>query len=237
MIAHGGKSVFGASIGILMLEQQFPRILGDVGNASTWQFPVRYKVVSGANADIVVKGDSETCLEQFIVAGRELVRDGVDGIVTSCGFLSLYQDELSKQLAVPVAASSLMQAPAIKQLLPSDKKVGIVTISAENLTERHLIAAGINFNTPIIGTDPEGEFSRVILNNELQLNVSAAEEELVNAALELTKIHPDVGAILLECTNMAPYANAMSLATELPVFSIYSLINWFQSGLVPRKFK
>ena len=52
MMEHGGKTVFGASIGILMLETRFPRIPGDMGNAATWPFPVQYRVVKGATPDI-----------------------------------------------------------------------------------------------------------------------------------------------------------------------------------------
>ena len=47
-IAWGGKPVYGARLGILMLEARFPRIPGDMGNAATWPFPVLYQVVPGA---------------------------------------------------------------------------------------------------------------------------------------------------------------------------------------------
>ena len=43
----------------------------------------------------------------------------------------------------------------------------------------------------------------------------------------------NVGAIVLECTNMAPYADDIRRATGLPVFSILTLINWFQASLSP----
>ena len=92
MIATGGKSVYGASVGVLMLEARFPRIPGDMGNAATWPFPVRYKVVRGASPDRVVRRRAEGLLPAFIAAGRELVEDGCDGIATYCGFLSLFQE-------------------------------------------------------------------------------------------------------------------------------------------------
>ncbi len=118
---HGGKTIFGASVGILMLETQFPRIPGDMGNAATWPFPVRYRVVKGATPGNVVRGDPLRQLDAFIAAGRELVEMGCDGITTTCGFLSLVQEDLKEALDVPVAASSLIQAPMIERLLPAER--------------------------------------------------------------------------------------------------------------------
>src|SRR5579864_8430647 len=105
-IAHGGKSVYGARLGILMLEARFPRIPGDMGNAATWPFPVLYRVVKGASPQRVVRERAAGLLDAFIAAARELVALGADGITTNCGFLSLYQRELAAALAVPVATSS-----------------------------------------------------------------------------------------------------------------------------------
>ena len=95
MKAQGGKAVYGASVGILMLEARFPRIPGDMGNALTWPFPVHYKVVRDASPDRVVRRGAEGLLEVFIAAARELEADGVDGITTNCGFLALMQEELA----------------------------------------------------------------------------------------------------------------------------------------------
>jgi Asp/Glu/hydantoin racemase len=234
-IAQGGKAVYGAHVGILMLEARFPRIPGDMGNALTWPFPVHYRVVRGASPDRVVRRQAEGLLDDFIAAARELVADGVDGITTNCGFLSLFQDELAAAAGVPVATSSLMQAPMIQATLPPDKRVGILTISADTLTEEHLRKAGVAKGTPVVGTDGGREFSRVILNNEEIMDVEAARLDIIEAGRELAETNPDVGAILLECTNMVPYAADINRTTGLPVFSIYSFITWFQSALAPRE--
>ena len=108
---QGGNSVYGASIGILMLETRFPRIPGDVGNAATWPFPVLYRVVRGASPDRVVRRGADGLLDAFVEAGQELVRVGADGLTTSCGFLALHQADLARACGVPVATSSLMQVP------------------------------------------------------------------------------------------------------------------------------
>jgi hypothetical protein len=236
MIASGGKAIYGASVGILMLEARFPRIPGDMGNGLTWPFPVLYKIVRNATPDLIVRQGAKGMLGHFIEAARELIEDGADGITTNCGFLALFQDELTANLGVPVATSSLMQVPMVDSLLPADKRAGILTISSATLSTEHLVKAGCRPDTPIGGTPAEGVFTTVILNNELKLDVDQARKENVEAAQLLKQAHPELGAIVLECTNMVPYAKDIQRATGLPVFSIYTFINWFQAGLNPRIF-
>ena len=235
-VAWGGKSLYGARVGILMLETRFPRIPGDMGNAETWPFPVLYKVVPGASPRRVVCHKAEGLLDEFVDAASQLVRLGADGITTTCGFLSLFQRQIAGHVGVPVATSSLMQIPVVERVLPPDKRVGILTVSAANLSEQHLLAAGADPATPVIGTDDGSEFTRVMINEEDRLDVAAAERDILAAGDALVSRHPDVGAVLLECTNMVPYARALSARLRLPVFSIYTFVTWFQSGLVPRNF-
>ena len=235
-IAYGGKAVYGARVGILMLEARFPRIPGDMGNAEPWPFPVLYKVVKGASPDRVVRQGATGLLDAFCDAARELVALGADGITTNCGFLSIYQKEVAAAAGVPVAISSMMQAPFIQATLPPGKRVGMLTISANTLTPRHLQAIGVDAATPVIGTDNGREFTRAILNDEAQMDVALAEADILDAGRELIAKYPDVGAVLLECTNMCPYAAALAREIAKPVFDIYSFVSWFHSGLRPRDF-
>ena len=236
MKVKGGKTVYGASVGILMLEAQFPRIPGDMGNAVTWDFPVHYKVVRNASPDRVVRRNAEGLLPAFIEAGQELLGMGADGITTNCGFLSLFQAELSAALGVPVATSSLMQVPMVNALLPPGKTCGVLTISNSTLTEEHLKAARVPADTPIGTTEGMREFTRAILDNEPELDVAAAAQDNIDAACRLVEEYPQVGALVLECTNMTPYAAAIQEATGLPVYSMVSFVEWFQMGLSPRSY-
>lgn len=236
MIAQGGKSIYGASVGILMLDARFPRIPGDMGNATTWPFPVLYRIVRDASPDLVVRRGAEGMLGAFVDAARDLVRDGADGITTNCGFLSLFQQELSEAVPVPVVTSSLMQVEMVNRILPVGKRAGVLTISASTLTEDHLRKAQVPEGTPIGTTEGGQEFTRAILGNEEALDVEKARADNVEAALRLQENHPELGAIVLECTNMCPYAADIQSATGLPVFSIVSFVTWFQSGLLPPRF-
>ncbi len=234
--AQGGKNVYGAAIGILMLESQFPRIHGDVGNAATWPFPVLYKVITDASPDRVVRQNAEGLLEPFLDAARDLVENGVDGITTNCGFLSVFQAELSAAATIPVASSSLMQVPWVQAILPPGKRVGIVTISATMLKSDHLKCAGVPLDTPVIGTEEGQEFSRAILGNEMALDIDQSRADIISAGRRLCAEHSDISALVLECSNMVPYASDVSDALGMPVFDFYSFVTWFQAGLNPRRF-
>ena len=236
MRVMGGKAVYGASVGILMLDARFPRIPGDMGNAGTWPFPVHYKVVRSASPDRVVRGGAVGMLELFIEAALELKADGVDGITTNCGFLALFQKELAQAVGIPVATSSLMQVRSVNALLPPGKRAGILTISASALTNKHLLGADVPAGTPIDSTEGGREFTRAILGNEEALNIDLARADNVEAALRLQRNNRDLGAVVLECTNMVPYAADIRVATGLPVFSIETFVRWFQSSLVPRRY-
>ena len=235
-LAWGGKTLYGARVGILMLETRFPRIPGDMGNAATWPFPVLYKVVPGASPRRVVCDRAEGLLDAFLDGAAELVHLGADGITTTCGFLSLYQQQIAAHVGVPVATSSLMQIPFIQRLLPPGKRVGVITVSAANLTGEHLRAAGADPSTPIVGTDDGSEFTRVMIDDEERLDVAAAERDIIATGKELIAKYDDIGAVLIECTNMVPYAQALARRLRLPVFSIYTFVTWFQSALAPRDF-
>lgn len=237
-IANGGKAVYGAPLGVLMLEARFPRIFGDMGNATTWPFPVLYHVVSGASPEKVVLKGAAGLLPDFVAAAQELVRLGAEAVTTNCGFLSLFQQELAAAVGVPVATSSLMQVPWVQATLPPGKRVGLVTVSAATLTPQHLTAVGVPADTPVTGTEVGREFFRVLIKAEKEeMDIDLAEQDVVEAALRLVEKHPEVGAIVLECTNMPPYAAAVQAATGLPVYDIYSMITWFHAGLRPRDFR
>jgi Asp/Glu/hydantoin racemase len=236
-IARGGKALYGVPLGILMLEARFPRIPGDMGNGATWPFPVLYRVVRGASPDKVVLQGARGLLPDFVEAAQDLVRLGAEAITTNCGFLSLYQKELAAAAGVPVATSSLMQVPWVQATLPPGKRVGVVTVSASTLTPAHLEAAGVPLDTPIAGTENGREFFRVLIKAEKDdMDIALAERDIVDAGKQLADRHPEVGAIVLECTNMPPYAAALRAEVNLPVYDIYSMITWFHAGLRPRAF-
>jgi len=235
--AIGGKNIYGYPIGILMLETQFPRIPGDIGNATTWDFPVLYKIIQKVTPDLVVRKGAPGLLEEFIREAQELEKEGVRAITTNCGFLALFQKEMASAVNIPVFTSSLMQVPLAYMMIKQSQKVGIITIHARSLTQKHLSCVGADKIPHIIyGTEGEEEFSRVILDDEMELDVNKSRDELVRVAKRMVSEHPEVGAIVLECTNMPPYAAAIQKEINLPIFDIYTLVIMVYHAVVKRNF-
>ena len=235
---RGGFNQYGFTVGILMLDTRFPRIPGDMGNATTFPFPVRYHRVAGADPDLVVRRGAEGLLPAFVEGAQALEREGVGAITTNCGFLIKYQAELARAVRVPVLTSSLLLVPLVHRTLPAGQRVGIMTVNAGTLTTEHLRGAGIAADVPlaVVGMETEKEFTRALLDNELELDVDLAREEHVRVARRLVAEHPDIGAIVLECTNMPPYTADIQRETGRPVFDVLSMVTMFHGALVAAQF-
>ena len=230
------KAYYGVSLGILMVDSTFTRFPGDIGNALTWPFPVQYKIVRGASPAEMIALEASDVLEPFKQAADELIRDGVDGITTTCGFLALYQKDLAAHCPVPVCTSALLQVPLVERLLPAGKRVGVLTYSAESLNAAHLEAVGVAPDTPIAGIPRDSAFFEWIMRGDNQVAYEDIRADALAAAGALLRDNPDVGAIVSECTNLTPFAADMEHAFGLPVYDMVSMVTWFQMGLKPRRF-
>jgi Asp/Glu/hydantoin racemase len=232
-IVTGGKNFYGYSIGILMLHTRFPRIPGDMGNACTWNFPVLYKVVREASVARVVDRSDPALLEPFIKAADELVTEGVSAITTTCGFLAMFQKELARTINVPVFTSALLMVPLVHRMLKPDQKVGIISVNSSTLNEKQFAGAGME-NVPFVCTGMErGKyFINSFGRDGADLDINGARRELRDVADKFVKENPDIGAIVLECTNMPPFANDIREVTALPVFDMVTLMNFVYHSLV-----
>ena len=223
-------------LGILLLDTRFPRGRGDIGNAESYDFPVLLKTVPGATVDRVVKTSDPTLLSPFITAAKELEALGACAITTSCGFLAPFQAEVTDALNIPVFLSSLMQIPLA--YLMTRKRVGVLTANRENLTARHLRAAGVTADLPlsIIGLETKPAFHAWILQDGNRVDTRAVQQEVLDAARHLMAAHPDIGAFVCECHNLAPYAPAVAKSMQRPVFDIISFAHWVYGTIAKRDF-
>ena len=228
------NKVLSPFMGVIMLDTSFPRIKGDIGNPASFGFPVHYKVVKEASPERIVLRADKTLIRPFIAAGRSLIRDGAIAIATSCGFLALFHQELTLALDVPVFSSSLLQVHLAQTLLKPGQKVGVITARKPSLTQEHLAAVGIQ-NIPMViqGMEEATEFTNVFIKGKSTLNESLCRKEMKTVAQNLVTRHPDVGPIVLECTNMPPYTGVIQQVAGQPVFDITTLLNMAWAALNP----
>ena len=209
-------------LGILMLETRFPRPPGDIGHARTFDFAVRRRVVRGATPESVVRGSDPAALAPFIAAARELLAEGCAAIGTSCGFLARWQRELQAALPVPVWSSALLQL-AEQQAL--GRRCGVITVEAASLGAAHFEGVGADPATPVEGITPGSALQRTLLEDLPTLDETDAQAQVLAAARRLRARHPEIDVLVLECTNLPPYAPALRRATGLPVLDVVTLLN------------
>jgi len=214
----------GPTLGVLMLDTRFPRPVGDIGNPRTFAFPVRYSTVRDASPRRVVVERDARLIAPFVVAARALEAEGVAAIATSCGFLALFQRELAAAVAVPMWTSSLLLVAEIEAGLAAGERVGVVTADAASLSADHLRAVDARADTPVEGLATSSRFRTTLLDDLDTLDEDEARRATVAAAERLVARRPDVRAIVLECTNLPPYADAVRAATGLPVHDITTLV-------------
>ena len=230
------RSIHGVTLGILMLDTYFQRLPGDIGNGATWPFPVQYAIVRGATPQKVVEGGAVGVLDGFLRAIDELVDIGVDGIGTGCGFLAKLHPQLVAHSPVPMATSSLLQISFVQSMLPAGKQVGVLTADEDALTEAHFAGVGLKRDMPIAGLALDGVMKKNHRTNATVVDYDVNESEVMAVATRLLSQNPNVGAIVSECTNFAPYSAAISRRFRIPVYDVVTMLTWFQSGLSPKPF-
>jgi len=227
---------YGEAIGVLLLDSVIPFIPGDVANATTYEFPVRFKKVPGFTVAKAVDKD-DSVYDDLLTAARDLAANGVRAVTGDCGFMALHQQRLQKDLGLPVCLSSLLQIPFIRHLIPAGTGIGILTASGQGLTPDFFEAIGIPFGPDLLvhGMEAYPEFEAAVMNESGTLDAGNLRQEVVTASRKLLDLNCSV--ILLECSVLPPYARSVYQATGLPVFDYLTMINQVFQALEPRRYK
>ncbi len=238
MILKGGINYYGMAIGVLGADSRFPKPPGHIKHASSFDFPILYRTIPGATVERILHRPDDSLCEQVCQVARELESEGVRAITGSCGFLALFQQALNAAVDVPVYSSSLIQIPMVHHMLPNNKRIGVLTADSSCLTDQHLRAVGADgIPVAIEGMEESQEFRDVILDARRDdMDFDQVRAEVVAAAEQLQSANPDLGAIVLECTDMPPYAHAVQRATGLPVFDLTTLTNMVYQAVVRRPY-
>lgn len=233
-----GRVSAGEAVGILLLDTSVPFIPGDVANASTYGYPVRFQKVEGFTVERAI-GKDPLIYTELKKAALELAGQGVRAITGDCGFMAFHQKRLANELNIPVFLSSLLQLPFIQSIIGQDNKVGVVTASAASLDADLLHAVGVSDPGGIVkaGLEKSPAFYAFAIQETGSLDEEAVEKEVVDAAVEMVRSHPSIKAVLLECSLLPPYAAAVHRAVGLPVFDYITMIDLVFSAVVKKTYR
>jgi len=242
MLIKGGYSFYGEAIGIMLNSTTYPLIPGNVGNASTYSFPVRIVKTPdfprGWTFDS--RGADKDRLDKFVETAKKLEAEGVRAITTGCGFYSIFQKEVAEAVKVPFFSSPLLIVPIVYRMLGEKGRVGIITARAKHLGGRYFDGVGIDpkkIPLGIVGMEEYDEFRQVILEeSKKEVDINLMETEVLDAAKKLLQKYSDIEAIVFECSDLPPFSKAVQDVTGLPVFDFITMINWVYTAVVQKKY-
>ena len=227
--SENSAAASGHAVGILLLDYKGPFVPGDVGNATSYDYPVIFRTVPKATSARVFSGDPE--LEAAVIeAAKALEAEGVKGISSDCGYFVNYQDAVAKAVKVPVYLSSLLQLPFISACIGRERSIGVICANAAALGNRVLEMTGLGSNRDVFikGMRDEPVFGSSVTGDCAQLDPEVLEAEVVGVAKQMVRERPEMGAILIECSMLPPYAKAVQDATGLPVFDFITMIDYHE---------
>jgi hypothetical protein len=244
VIVKGGYPYYGEAIGILMFDdRRYPMIPGNVGNASTYDFPVRLKVVRGLNWYPPPEdewGDPPPAEVNLLVqAAKELESEGVRAIVTCCGFFSVMQETLAKAVDVPVFTSPLILLPLLLRTIAPSKSIAVYTASRSHLTEGFIRAGGVAEagRVKLFGAEGSSEFCATHMGGtRTEIDFELMQQQIVDIAAGFAEDNPDLGMILLECTTFPSFSVDIQQRTGLPVVDYIDMINFVYDSVVCRRY-
>jgi hypothetical protein len=227
-------------IGILCWEKgssprglvQLEKLPGNSTNPETFEFPVRYSRVKGANIQTILENPCPKTLQTMIREARKMEEEGVKAITTSCGFNAVFQRELADCVNIPVFTSSLMQIPLIGNMLKKQQVVGVITAKKAALSIQHFENAGVNKQVPIQiqGLEDCPEWNKIFSSPDEDIDISTVKNDVISKARSMMEIS-NIGAFVLECTDLPPFANTIRQATGRPVFDFVTLTNFVYQGI------
>lgn len=239
LLTWNGRGAGGFSLGIIELTATVPFAPGNINNASTFGFPVRYESLGEIDPMWVVSAEPHPqVLERSVVAARRLEQHGCRAILGNCGFFGNYQKQVAEAITVPFFGSSLLQIPLVLSTLGTNQKVGVLTADGSKLEVAPALEdCGVTDRSRVViyGVENEPEATN-ILSTSGHLNLQALERDLVNVARRMKQEHPDLGAIVLECTEFPPHAHAIQEAVRVPIWGFTTMAFWVQSGVVRHRY-
>lgn len=222
------------SIGVLLFATAGDRLKGDPGYPGTFEFPVEYGFVEGSYRDLI-EGSPDVC-RRLCEAAKKLAQKNVSAIAGDCGLMALYQRQIADAAGIPVISSSLLFLPFARMMISPEQSVGILTGHAALLGEHHLRAAGVWDLEGIVihGMQNEPHFKEVVIEGTAKQEYGRMKEDVRNGVRCLRRSCKSLGAVLLECSNLAVFGAEIAKEFCVPVFDINSGVYMMQEVLDKR---
>lgn len=244
--ARPERCCYGMGLGIIILDDVYPGFPGDVRNASGYPFPIQFEIAEGVDIQKLCEDeDKSPCLEPVLKTARKLEKMGCRAIAAECGYFAYFQREVAASVKVPVFMSSLLQIPLAQQIIHPDQVVGVLISNARLLVDQHLESVGVRLGSNYVIGDAMDNFECHEFDNlwtqQLRPALPAAdyakaEAEFLMVATRFFEQHPNMGAMVLECTGFPPFARALQREIDIPIFSWSTLLDFAYSVVVHRDF-
>ena len=225
----------GMGLGIMVLDMHYPGFPGDIRNPSSYPFPIQYEIIDGLDLNPLRYLDhEEKFLPLMIAAAKKLEKLGCRAIAAEGSYFGNYQKDIADAVNIPVFTSSLLQLPFIQPTISSKKKAVILTPLKERMTEEYLSNFGIQPRSNYIAESIHDhvkctEFIKLWgapgIEAEGTIEFEAARDQMVTRALKIKEEHPDMGALIFDCTGWTPYSRAIQQAIDVPVYSWGTLLD------------
>ena len=190
---------------------QLERMTGNSTNPASYPFPVKMVEVKGATTETVIIHPSREVLSRMIEIVKEMEKEGICAVTTSCGFNAVFQKELAEAVNIPVFTSSILQVPFVQTIIGKNHSVGIITANKGSLTREHMRACNITdeSNLYVVGLEDCKEWRKIL-----------------GAIAKGFEEHPDTAFIVLECTDLPPYAKQIRERFHVPVLDVNTMIGY-----------
>jgi aspartate/glutamate racemase len=236
--ARVGQIANGYPVGMLCAQWNIPFVPGDLNHAGTFTFPMRYVEVDGLIGADILRGEGAKFTDLIVTAAKGLEAEGVRAITSNCGFMAVFQEAVAAAVDIPVFLSSLLQLDMVTRMIGPERRVGVLTANSSAMTPALLAGVGFTRTDRVVfrGLEDHPHFREVILDEIGVMEPARFADEVVGGALRLQAEHPDIGAIVTECSDLPAYSAAISEATGLPVYDWASFIDYVHHAVIPRSY-
>ena len=199
---------------------------------------VRYRI-SGSTVNWVVSSEPHPeVIKRSIQAAKKLEMMGCRAVMGNCGFFGNYQPMVAAELSVPFFGSSLLQIPMLLPTIGPNQKVGVLTADSKLKDAPALEYCGVTDRSRVVvyGVENEPEVSGNHLAVTGKLNLARFEQDLVNVLTRMMDENPDVGVVVLECTEFEVHAKKLQEVARRPMWGFTTLAYWIHEGLIRKAY-